>query len=159
MSRPIGARIWLVLAWIGVIFFSSTSLAGKWAEGAFRFLSDLFLFQMPRESSSYGVLHLLADKGFHVGLFCVLAILLWWALPGSQAKASMIVLCGAVVGSCSEFLQRFFPDRDPAIRDVLINIFGTVLGLALCLTVRRLPVGSRQPSRHSENELLEPSRK
>ncbi len=47
----------------------------------------------------------------------------------------MILLCGAIVGSCSEYLQRFFPDRDPAIRDVLINIGGTALGLLICRSV------------------------
>ncbi len=81
---------------------------------------------------STGLFHLLVDKGFHVSLFCVLAILLWFALPRGPDKQLWIVGCGAVVGSCSEFLQRFFPDRDPAIRDVFINIGGTVLGVLLC---------------------------
>ncbi len=130
--------IWAVVLWIGVIFFSSTSLALKWAEEFFRFLSGLFLSQLPPESSSYGVIHLLADKGFHVSLFCVLAVLLWLALPNMAWKGWVIVLCGAVVGSCSEFLQRFFPDRDPAIRDVIINIGGTAVGLAICVTAVRM---------------------
>ena len=128
----VNAWIWAVLLWIGVIFFSSTSLASKWAEEFFRFISGAFLNQLQPDSSSYGIIHLLADKGFHVSLFCVLAVLLWLALQNVAKKSWVIVLCGAVVGSCSEFLQRFFPDRDPAIRDVIINVCGTVLGLAIC---------------------------
>ena len=137
MSR-VSAWIWAVFIWIGVILFSSTSLASRWAEHSFSFLSEGLFGGVDRNSSSYGILHLLADKGFHVSLFCVLAILLWLALRNGIRKPWIIVLCGAVVGSSSEFLQRFFPDRDPAIRDVLINIGGTALGVAICLAASRL---------------------
>ncbi len=128
--------IWAVVAWVFVIFFSSTSLASKWAEGTFHFVSQQ-LFAGIEQQPSYTLIHLLADKGFHVSLFCILAILLWLAVAHS-AKPWFILGCGAVVGSCSEFLQRFFPDRDPAIRDVIINIGGTALGVLLCLAFARL---------------------
>jgi VanZ family protein len=134
----VNGLIWVVFAWIGVIFFSSTSLASKWAEGSFGLLSRALLGQMDEHSSSYSVIHLLTDKGFHVTLFCVLAILLWLAVHQSKHKGRIILLVGAVVGSCSEILQRFFPDRDPAIRDVLINIGGTALGIGICLLLSRI---------------------
>jgi VanZ family protein len=121
-----------VALWVGLIFFSSTSLASEWAEEAFSYLSRLLLPGVHPHSHTYDWMHLLADKGFHVALFCVLAILLWRALPNISRKILVILAFGAVVGMCSEFLQRFFPGRDPAIRDVLINIAGTALGLILC---------------------------
>ncbi len=102
----------------------------------------MFLSQLRPNSSPYGVIHLLADKSVHVGLFCVLAILLWKALPNTARKPLIILAIGALVGSCSEFLQRFFPDRDPAIRDVLINIGGTALGILLQGSYRRFLVRS-----------------
>jgi VanZ family protein len=145
MTGENNGAIWAVTAWIGVIFFSSTSLAGQWAEQFFHFLSGMFLNRMPPESSPYSVIHLLADKGFHVSLFFVLAILLWRALPNSPARAALILIAGAVVGSCSEFLQRFFPDRDPAIRDILINIAGTVVGLGVCIAAVRMQARQRTP--------------
>lgn len=123
-------------AWILVIFFSSTSLASQWCESGFTYVSSVLFRQLHPHSSSYDLVHLLADKGLHVTLFCVLAILLWRALPNVQHRILTILLCGAIVGSCSEFLQRFFPGRDPAIRDVLINVAGTALGLALCAITR-----------------------
>ena len=128
---------WSALLWICVILFSSTSLALRWAEHSFIFLSSV-LFSGIHHGSSYEILHLLADKGFHVSLFCILAILLWQALPGDQRKALLILAIGAVVGCCSEFLQRFFPDRDPAIRDVLINVGGTGLGILCCFAARKI---------------------
>ena len=122
---------WAVLGWIGVIFFSSTSAAGQFSEQGFRYLSQAFLGQAPAKTQSYNLFHLLADKSVHVTLFCVLAMLLWKAIPASPRKGLLILLCGVIVGSCSEFLQRFFPDRDPALRDVLINIGGSALGLLI----------------------------
>lgn len=146
MSR-VSAWIWAVFIWIGVILFSSTSLASQWAEHFFSFLSEDLFSSVDRNSSSYGVLHLIADKGFHVSLFCVLAILLWLALRNGIRKPWIIILCGAVVGSSSEFLQRFFPDRDPALRDVLINIGGTAFGVAVCIAASRIQRRlTRQPS-------------
>jgi VanZ family protein len=81
--------------------------------------------------SVYRVIHLLADKGFHVTLFSILAVLLWRAIPAGPRKIISILLVGGIVGSISEGLQSFFPGRDPAIRDVLINIAGTAFGIAL----------------------------
>ncbi len=118
-----------VIVWIGVIFFSSTSLAGQWSEEGFSYFSGLLFSGLHPGAPSYDWLHLFADKGFHVMLFFVLALLLWQAVPGIRGKAVVILFAGLVVGSCSEFLQRFFPDRDPAIRDVLINLGGTALGV------------------------------
>ncbi len=130
--------VWAAFVWIGVIFFSSTTLASGWAEESFSVLSATFLGNLQPHSASYGIIHLLADKGFHVALFCVLAVLLWQALRHSEKKVWVILLSGAVVGSCSEFLQRFFPGRDPAIRDVLINIGGTTIGIAFCIAVTKV---------------------
>ncbi|HEX3685188.1 MAG TPA: VanZ family protein [Bryobacteraceae bacterium] len=134
-----------VLGWIFVIFFSSTSLAAAWADAAFEFLAGFFWGEMRRDSGSYGLIHLLADKSFHVALFCVLAILLWKALAPGSGKIPAILLVGAVVGSCSEILQAFFPGRDPALRDVLINIVGTALGTLLSMVVSKASA-EKQPA-------------
>src|ERR1700728_1510345 len=137
--------IFAVLAWIFVIFFSSTSLAAAWADAAFEFVAGFFWGEMRPDSGSYGLIHLLADKSFHVALFCILAILLWKALAPGSGKIPAILLAGAVVGSCSEILQAFFPGRDPAIHDVLINIVGTAVGTLLSRVVSKASV-EKQPA-------------
>ncbi len=124
-------------AWIGVIFFSSTSLASKWCEEAFARVSLLLLGRGAMQQPSFSVLHLVADKGLHVTLFLVLALLLTKVLPSSRFKVLRILTIGLVVGSCSEFLQRFFPGRDPAVRDVMINVAGTALGVAIAAVAAR----------------------
>jgi VanZ family protein len=132
----VGRSGWLLalIVWIGVILFSSTLLAAQWCEEGFRFLSATIFGNLLRDDSSYGLIHLLADKSVHVALFLVLALLLWRILPSAPWKTVAILVAGALVGSASEFLQRFFPGRDPALRDVLINICGTGIGAAVCVT-------------------------
>ncbi len=130
---------WIVAValWIGVIFFSSTALAAEWCEERFHFLSEMIFGRFGPENSSYGLIHLLADKSVHVTLFLILAFLLWKVFRDAPRKTLLIVAAGAVVGSASEFLQRFFPGRDPALRDVLLNATSTALGAAICLTWAR----------------------
>lgn len=144
---------WAAVAWIGVIFFSSTSLAGQSSEEAFSALSHLIVHLQPG-TSSYDVVHLLADKSVHICLFAVFAILLWGALGNATRKVVWILLIGAFIGSCSELLQNLFPGRDPAIRDVFINIGGTGLGLLLRIAILKLHrperrVASLDPSHQS----------
>ncbi len=132
-----------VVGWIGVIFFSSTSTASLWCETAFGYLSGIFISGLPRNSNSFGVIHLAADKGLHVTLFAVLAVLLFRALANPRHKIIRILAFGLVVGCCSEYLQSFFPDRDPAIRDVLINLGGTGLGVWVSHLVSKKRAGSQ----------------
>jgi VanZ family protein len=130
--------VWALVGWIGVIFLSSTSLAYEKSERAFKYLSEIFLAQLQTDTSSEGVVHLLADKSVHIGLFCVLGMLLWKTLPHVRRKIAVVLLQGAIVGSCSEFLQRFFPGRDPAISDLLINVGGTAIGIAVSVAIAEL---------------------
>lgn len=115
------------MAWIGVILFSSTNLAQIWAEQAYQIVTGQGAARHPEHGTPY----LLADKGFHVSLFCIFALLLSRTIRTFAGRPWKVVLAGAVLGSCSEYLQSFFPGRDPAVRDVFINIAGTTLGVFL----------------------------
>ena len=130
--------------WTCVIFFSSTSLASVWSETAFAWVSAQLFGTSAMHEPSMSVLHLLADKGLHVTLFLVLATLLWRAVPEGRYKVPAILVLGLAIGSTSEFLQRFFPGRDPALRDVAINLGGTALGVLVCAQLGML----RRPAPH-----------
>jgi VanZ family protein len=129
--------VFAIIFWVGFIFFSSTSLARIESENAFAFFSGALFGPAPDQTTQHQVLHLLADKGFHVTMFCILALLLFKAIPERSHNRWIILLAGAVVGSCSELLQRLFPDRDPALTDVFINICGTALGIALWTALQK----------------------
>jgi VanZ family protein len=140
-GRPlIGRRrsAWMLLCclWVCLVLFSSTSLAGQWADFAFHAIIGSSGSAMNDHFT--GVLHLIADKGFHVFMFAVLALLLSQVFEArTRSTAASVLVIAGVVGISSEVLQAFFPDRDPAIRDVLINFSGALLGVLINLQVPR----------------------
>ena len=117
--------------WVCVILFSSTSLAGKASDAVFtRFVTTHII-----RYDSYDLYHrchvyFLAEKTVHLTLFIVLAIVLWRSLPNGPWRFGVVLLCGSLIGCCSELAQCLFPDRDPAVRDALINTAGIAIGAA-----------------------------
>lgn len=130
-------RFWAIAVLVAAILFSSTAVAGKWADRTFDSLAVFLLAVFADYTPSYGTLHLFAEKAVHLTLFCTFGILLWNARPARPVSASLVLLSGAVLGALSEFLQRFFPARDPLISDVLLNISGTALGIPISLAASR----------------------
>jgi len=130
-------RLWMAAsgAWIMVILFSSTSLASDYCERAFAWLYGSTVEKSFSSQEVYALLHVFADKGLHLALFFVLGILLWGVFTASGwRRVTYIVGLGLIVGTASEILQAFFPGRDPAVRDVLINMVGTLIGAAAMLS-------------------------
>jgi VanZ family protein len=121
-----------LVGWIAGIFFSSTSLAGRSSDEAFHSISRFFGYEPDPDAPDPDRIHFLAEKSVHIVLFSVLGILLWRRIPNRGQKVLTSLLSGTIIGAFSEFLQRFFPERDPAISDVLINIGGTAVGIAVC---------------------------
>jgi VanZ family protein len=75
------------------------------------------------------------DKLVHVGLFTVL-IFLWRSAFNSEfANYNLALLLSALVyGLAVEFIQRYFvPNRDFDLYDVVADITGSFLGLAVWL--------------------------
>jgi VanZ family protein len=133
ISQTGSRRFWLgsAIAWTTLILFSSTSLAAEYCERAFGWVYGSTLRKYFSSAAAYNLLHLLADKGLHVTLFSVLGILLWRVFVAARwRRITEVVLLGLIIGTLSEILQGFFPGRDPALRDVMINVFGTLLGAA-----------------------------
>lgn len=128
METYMGRRLWIVLAWIGVILFSSTSLAGDICERAFRIVSRAMLGLKPGQSFS-DMVSFAAEKSVHVALFAVLAILLSQAFSTGFWPLKRTMLVGVMVAIGSEYAQHFFPGRDPTFRDVAINLSGFTIGI------------------------------
>ena len=127
--------VWLAATgvWITLILFSSTSLASKYCERAFAWIYGSTVGKHFASNEALDLLHFIAEKGLHLTLFFVLGILLWQVFTAPRwRRLAEVVIVGLIVGTASELLQRFFPDRDPAIRDVLINVVGAFLGAVAC---------------------------
>ena len=133
-------RVWLAAsaAWTALILFSSTSSAAVYCERFFGWIYGSIFGKHFTSAEAFDVLNFLAAKGLHLTLFLVLGILLWHVFTAPRwPRVGTVVLAGLIVGTVSELLQSFFPDRDPAIRDVVINGIGTLLGAVV--SFRREP--------------------
>jgi VanZ family protein len=113
------------LAWISLIFFSSTGVAGRWAHELYAELSSL-------SGLGQGWTMLLFQKAYHVFLFAVLGGLLISASSRLPAL-SRAILWSFVIGSLSETLQLFFAGRGPSFADVFLNGVSGTAGAWICL--------------------------
>lgn len=126
-----------IAAWVVVILFSSTSLAGRLSDHAFISFASVFPDPLQHNHSVLSDLYVVAEKSFHLLLFSTLGFLLWNVIPNACRKFTLILFAGLVIGSLSETVQLFFPDRDPTFRDVLIDLVGTVIGAMLARAINR----------------------
>lgn len=144
-------RTTVVLFWLLVIAFSSTSAAGHWADVVFdRVAGAPFLHFRTLDPYRRSMIHFLAEKDIHLCMYAVFSALLYWSLGFTRSKALLVLGIGCAVGIGSELFQRFFPARDPSLRDVAINFAGTCLGVVICLVAvrlrRRTALSPKEPS-------------
>jgi VanZ family protein len=72
----------------------------------------------------------------HVACYAILAALFFWALAAVKSQLLRVLLVFVVVvslGMILEFLQTRIPGRFGTLLDVLLNIFGTLIGIASAL--------------------------
>lgn len=127
-----------VLGWICLIFFTSTGQAGRWADAFFDYAWLGIATHLNVDGSWFPVFHFGAEKSVHVVVFTVLAMLMWEVVPPRLQSIGFFLFFGLLVGTCSELAQSLFPNRDPAIRDVLINMLASSMGATLSLLIDRI---------------------
>jgi VanZ family protein len=129
-------RLWLIVsgAWIAVTLLSSTGLAAVYCSHAFVWLYGSTIGKHFTSHKAYDRLYFIAQKSLHLTLFFVLGVMLWqvFLVPAGR-RLIFVVLAGLIVGASSEILQFYFPNHDPEITDVLINMVGTFLGAGACV--------------------------
>ncbi len=104
----------LLALWVGIILFSSTDVAGAWANDLYR-----WLLVTAAESRS-GPLYWIAQKSFHIILFAVFG---WLLASQCQPRSSWLrgVMGSFAMGAVSEGMQFLFASRHPASADFLLN--------------------------------------
>ena len=149
----------LLLIWLGVIFIGSTDLLS--AEQTSRFIVPILLWLKPGMApETTWIILVIMRKCAHVCEYAILALLLWRALrDGSAIRGKMSILFGAVLLGCAvfaasdEFHQSFIKSRTPAVRDVLLDIAGALLGLFIGVSfVHRRPQKTRSTA---QSELVD----
>ena len=137
-------KYWLpVLIWLGVMFVGSTGLLS--AEQTSRFFVPFLRWLKPDISAeALAQIHFVVRKLGHIFEYALLAMLLWRAVRSAtnlRMKKSIVFVavwlaCGVFAVS-DEFHQSFMPSRTAASSDVLIDICGATIGLAICLMISR----------------------
>ena len=145
-------RYWMpAIVWMAVIFLGSTDMLS--AAHTSRFLVPLLRWLDPQISlAALNAIQFGIRKLAHLTEYAILAMLLWRALrsgTGWQAKMSILVfltwIACAIFAASDEFHQSFVPSRTSSPIDVMIDVTGALIGLAICLafSMRRKP----QPAR------------
>ena len=134
-------RLCTALLIVNVLFIWGNSLLPGSVSGAIsHFVRDILAFILPGSSPDPDGGHGLIRKLAHFTEFACLGALFAW-LFGMLAKPFPIALpCGFLVACIDETIQRFVPNRGPALKDVLIDTSGVLFGIGLLLlgyTIRK----------------------
>ena len=141
-------KYWLpVFVWLGLIFLGSTDLMS--AAQTSRIIGPILRWFNPDVTiETIAKVQFVVRKAAHLTEYAVLAILIWRALRrGGRGQMKMSILSLAVCFGCAllaasdEFHQSFVPSRTASPIDVMIDICGALVGLAICwaLSMRRKP--------------------
>jgi len=128
-------KYWLpILIWIGYIFIGSTDLLS--AEHTSRFLVPFLRWLIPDISQPTLLsVQLIVRKCAHLTEYAILAALFFRALRQGQqglgrATISSLVLV-LICASLDEYHQSFVPSREASPFDVMIDVAGAIIGLAI----------------------------
>lgn len=140
MKIPRFVKGWLpVIAWMCFIFIGSTDLLS--VDETSRFLVPFLRWLNPDISgATIMAIQLAMRKTAHVIEYAVLAALLWratrhqWAtvLPTFWKSAAVAFGAAVIHAALDEFHQSFVATRTASPRDVMLDIFGALLGLMIC---------------------------
>src|SRR5437588_5188629 len=139
-------RYWMpAILWMAIIFLGSTDMLS--AEHTSRFLVPLLRWIDPQISvAALNAIQVGVRKLGHLTEYAILAMLLWRALRSGTRwpmKMSILFLVAAlacaIFAASDEFHQSFVPSRTSSSIDVMIDVTGALIGLAICVafTTRR----------------------
>jgi VanZ family protein len=126
----------LTILWMGIIFYFSSQ------NGELSSLNNQFIFKI-LQSLGLGastimnsdVINFLIRKIAHLTEYFILGILLYKTYRGYIYGGFEVIaiLTGFIYACSDEFHQSFVPGRSPAVRDVVIDTTGVILGVLFIL--------------------------
>jgi VanZ family protein len=126
------------IVWMAIIFLGSTDMLS--AAHTSRFLVPFLRWLDPQISLAVlNAIQFGIRKLAHLTEYAILAALLWRALRGGtrwQVKMSILLfltwIACAIFAASDEFHQSFVPSRTSSPIDVMIDVTGALIGLAIC---------------------------
>lgn len=128
-------RICVVLLTVNLLFIWGNSLIPGHLSGAFsqwisQVLARLFSLDVLEKDQGRGLLRKLA----HFMEFCTLGVGFGWLFAMLKKRLWWAALAGILAACIDETIQMFVPGRGPAIRDVVIDSAGVLLGIGFLIT-------------------------
>jgi VanZ family protein len=142
-TRSLVSKWMPVIAWMLLIFAGSTDALS--AEQTSRFLVPFLRWLDPDISfATLAAIQVVVRKMGHLTEYAILAALLWRALRDLALKlwepAAIALFIAGSYAALDEFHQSFVPSRTAALGDVLIDLCGALVAVAICwLFARRNP--------------------
>lgn len=138
----------LTVMWIGIIFSFSLQVADKstmLSDGVGELILEHASFETLEESGlwtelEWKIFHTIIRKCGHFAEFFILGILMMLTMNQSKYNRKHIigiVLC-TLVATMDETIQLFVPGRAGMLIDVILDTFGSAVGLFACLFVSKL---------------------
>ncbi|MEY2496560.1 MAG: hypothetical protein QOD12_116 [Verrucomicrobiota bacterium] len=134
-------KYWLpVLLWMLFVFIGSTDLMS--ADHTSRFIGPFLRWIAPDISpATITSIQLLVRKAAHLTEYAILSALFYRAFRQGRENfwraAALALVVAAIYASLDEFHQSFVASRTGTPWDVMIDMGGAVIGLALCMAFRR----------------------
>ena len=135
-------KYWLpLLIWMVLIFIGSTDVLS--AEHTSRFLVPFLHWLDPQISwVAINSIQVVVRKLGHLTEYAILATLIWRALRSAEnwKRSTLILFTVSLIGcaifaASDEFHQSFVPSRTSSVNDVMIDIFGAGIALAICVAL------------------------
>jgi VanZ family protein len=129
-------KYWLpVLVWMIFIFIASTDLMS--AEHTSRFIGPFLRWFAPGTTdATIASVQLVVRKCAHLTEYAILAFLLYRAFDFSQRRiwraAGITLFIATLYASLDEFHQAHVASRTGSPWDVMIDVIGAAIGLAIC---------------------------
>ncbi|KMK77387.1 VanZ family protein [Alkalihalobacillus pseudalcaliphilus] len=131
-----------VVGWMGLIFFLSHQpgdQSGQLSSGMTKQLIHIIQTLLPFINLEMETLHFFIRKGAHFFSYFVLAILIYNAILQSGWNKRLAPVyawsIATVYAMTDEFHQLFIPGRSGEVRDVVIDSAGSLLGVALVVSI------------------------
>jgi len=148
-------RRWLPVGlWAGFMLYASTSVGS--GDHTAHFFRPLLAWIWPDlRLASYPEINFFIRKTAHVIQFLLFTLLLWRALrlpPPLALRTRDVLACAfgtsAVLAILSEGIQLFSPMRTAQIKDVWLDLLGSVIGVGLVFGIQMLRTRlRRRPSK------------
>ena len=142
MKPSLFVKYWMpLLIWMALIFLGSMDVLS--AEHTSRFLVPFLRWLDPQITwATLNLVQTIIRKLGHVTEYAILAALLWRALRGGTDWTwktwilfAVVWIACAIFAASDEFHQSFVPSRTSSLLDVMIDICGALIGLAICIAL------------------------